>query len=606
MLLNTGAGFSAPTLIQLQQCCSLGFGDGDFNGDGHLDLAVGDGDIAVFLGNGKGTFQQAVDYGAGVGDGLVSIGDFNDDGKLDVIGINVTGELSVLLGNGDGTFGLPLNSSVGVYDTQAYVLTLADFNHDGKLDVAAFVTNSEASQQPQLEILLGNGDGTFSIGASYTFSFRPTVIAAGDLNGDGIPDLVVGISAGTNLTAFVPASVEVLLGNGDGTFQPPIITVAGNEVSSIAVADFNSDGKLDVALSNTGWNDVSLLLGNGDGTFQFPMQFSSGLTSMAGSPGGVLAVADFDGNGSPDLAVVTSGITILLSAGKSGSGALLAPATIAFGNENIGQTSAAQSSVLSNTSSAVLNIASIAISGPQGGDYQQTKTCGTRLDAGSNCAISITFSPQGVGARTAVIQITDNASNSPQVISLGGTGVATPDFTIGMPTGGTSATISAGGTATFNLALAPAGSFRGTVNFACSITPAVTPAPVCSVPASVSVTGSSATPVTVTVSTTAAGTASSGPSTFLPPATWLIAWMLFLGASTLLFIGKRRRLPALYLPLIALAFLVMSGCGGGNSSSTPPPPSTASKGTPAGTYTASINATSGSLSHQATLTVIVQ
>lgn len=597
MLLNTGAGFSAATLIPLQQCCSLGFVDGDFNGDGHLDLAVGDSYIAVFLGNDSGTFQPPVDYGVGVGNGPVSIGDFNDDGKLDVIGINVSGELSVLLGNGDGTFGLPVNSSVGVYATQAYALALADFNHDGKLDVAAFVTNPEAPQQPQLEILSGNGDGTFSIGASYTFPFRPTTIAVGDLNGDGIPDLVVGISVTT------PASVEVLLGNGDGTFQPPIITAAGNEISSIAVADFNGDGKLDVALSNTGWNDVSLLLGNGNGTFQFPMQFSSGLESIGVGPTGVLAVADFDGNGSPDLAVVeANGITIMLSAGKSGSGALLAPTTIAFGNQNVGQTSAVQTSILNNTSSAVLNIAGIAISGPQSGDYQQTNTCGSSLDAGSNCTISITFSPQGAGVRTAVIQITDNAPNFPQVIGIGGTGVATPDFTIGMPTGGTSSTISAGGTATFNLALTPAGSFSGMVNLACSITPAVTPAPVCIVPASVSVSGSSATSVTVTVATTAAGTASSSPSAFFPPTIWLIEWMLVLGASYLLLAGTRRR--AVYLPLTALVFL-MSGCGGGNSSSTTPP-STASTGTPAGTYTASITATSGSLSHQATLTVIVQ
>ncbi|MGB8583900.1 MAG: hypothetical protein WCD47_24010 [Candidatus Sulfotelmatobacter sp.] len=164
------------------------------------------------------------------------------------------------------------------------------------------------------------------------------------------------------------------------------------------------------------------------------------------------------------------------------------------------------------------------------------------------------------------------------------------------------AIISAGGTATFNLSLTPAGPFSGMVNLACSISPAVTPAPVCGVPASVNVTGSSAAPVTVTVSTTAAGSSSSGPFTFLPPTTWLIEWTLFLGALGLLFVGKRRRV--LYLPLMVLV-LLMPGCGGGNSSSTTPP-STASKGTPTGTYTASITATSGSLSHQVSLTVIVQ
>jgi hypothetical protein len=334
------------------------------------------------------------------------------------------------------------------------------------------------------------------------------------------------------------------------------------------------------------------------------MQFSSGLASIGIGPSGALAVADFDGNGNPDLAVVeANGVTLLLSAGKSGSGALLAPTTLAFGNENVGQTSAAQISILSNTSSAVLNIAGIAISGPQSGDYEQTNTCGTSLGAGTNCAITVTFSPQGTGVRTAVIQITDNASNSPQMIGLSGTGMVAPDFTIGMPTGGSSSTISAGGTATFNLTLSPAGSFSGTVKLACSISPAVTSAPVCGVPASVNVTGSSAAPVTVTVSTTAAGSSSSGPFTFLPPITWPIERTLFLAALSLLFVGKQRR-RALYVPLIVLVFLML-GCGGGNSSSTPPP-SIASKGTLAGTYTASITATSGSLSHQVALTVIVQ
>lgn len=598
LLLNTGAGFSAATLVPLQQCCSLGLGDGDFNGDGHLDLAVGDSDIAVFLGNGNGTFQPPADYGAGLGNGPVAVGDFNYDGKLDVLGANYNG-VAVLLGNGDGTFSLPVNSAAGA---SAYSFAVADFNHDGKLDVAVLDPVGETSES-QLAVLLGNGDGTFSQASAYAFPFQPTVIAVGDLNGDGIPDLVVGVSAGTNLTAFVPASVEVLLGNGDGTFQPPVTTTAGNEITSIAVADFNGDGKLDVALSNLGWNDVSLLLGNGNGTFQSPMQFSSGLVSIGVGPSGALAVADFDGNGSPDLAVVeANGVTILLSAGKNGSGALLAPAAIAFGNQNVGQTSAAQTSILTNTSSAVLNITSIAISGPQSGDYEQTNTCGTSIGAGINCAITVTFSPQGTGVRTAVIQITDGASNSPQMIGLSGTGIIAPNFTISMPTGGGSSTISAGGTATFNLTLSPAGSFSGMVNFACSISPAITPAPVCGVPASVNVTGISATPVTVTISTTAAGSSTGGPFIFSPPATWLIEWTLFLGALSLLFVGKRRRV--FYLPLMVLVFL-MPACGGGNSSSTPPP-STTSKGTPAGTYTASITATSGSLSHQVTLTVIVQ
>jgi hypothetical protein len=481
-----------------------------------------------------------------------------------------------------------VNTSV---NGSVYALTVADFNHDGKLDVAALVSNNTSSQAI---VFLGNGDGTFTAGASYGFPFPPDAIASGDLNGDGTPDLVVGVSNG-NDNGFVPDSVVVLLGKGDGTFQSPITTSAGNAVSSIAVTDFNLDGKQDVALSNAGWNDVSLLLGNGDGTFQAPVQYRAG--------GGQMVTADFDGNGSPDLAVIeANGVALLLSAGNSGSAALVSPTALGFGNQNVGQASTIQTAILSNTNSSALSITGIAVSGAQSGDYQQSTTCGTSLPAGGSCTISVTFTPQAAGLRTAMIQISDSAFNSPQTISLSGTGVAAPGFTLGTASGGSStATISAGQTATFNLVLSPVGSFSGTVNLTCGITPAATPAPVCGVPASVSLAGGSNAAVTVTVGTTASGSASGGPARSFPPGIVFVELITF-AASVLLFASRRSR--SLCIPAIVLAFVALTGCGG-SSSSSPPPPTTL-PGTPAGTYTATVTATSGSLSQQETLTVIVQ
>src|SRR5262249_57159554 len=118
---------------------------------------------------------------------------------------------------------------------------------------------------------------------------------------DGIVDLIIGSQAGFG---GIPSNVTVLLGNGNGTFQNPIVTTAGNGISSIAISDFNLDGKQDVVIANTGWNDVSLLLGNGDGTLQPSIQFYLGNSFGNLNPVyNALAVADFDENGGPDVAV---------------------------------------------------------------------------------------------------------------------------------------------------------------------------------------------------------------------------------------------------------------------------------------------------------------
>jgi hypothetical protein len=586
LLLNNGAGFGQATSIQLQV-------DGtdpvaaDFNGDGKMDLAVGGAGVAILLGNGDGTFQPEVDYGSGM-TGPVAVADFNNDGRIDVLGIGRVGDLAVILGNGDGSFGLPLNSPVG-NNSQAIAMAVADFNQDGKLDVAALVVSGYPSQW-QFEILLGKGDGTFSIGAGYSLETNTATIASGDLNGDGIPDIVIG--APDN-------SIEVFLGNGDGTFQSPITTVTGNGIYSIVFADFDLDGKQDVAFTNANWSDVTLLLGNGDGTFKTPLQFS-GLGAQFTDKNNALSVADFDGNGSPDIAEENSGgVFLLLSAGMHGSAALVSPPVLAFGGVSVGQTSAVQTVILTNTNSAALSITGLSVTGSQSGDFTQTNSCGTSLSAGATCMVNIVFTPQAAGTYAAVIRIMDSAFNSPQIINLSGTGVAAPDFTFGVaPGGSSSSTISAGGTATFGLAITPTGLFSGTVSLTCNVTPVVTPAPICSIPNSVSLSGASSTAVTVKVTTTAAVSAGGRPFADLPTSLWFTGWALALSASGLMLLGRKRRL--VYAPMFVLALVVTGGCGGNSS------PTSTIKGTPAGKYTVTATATSGSLSHQAALTVIVQ
>ncbi len=211
----------------------------DFNGDGIPDLASADGNVQ--LGNGDGTFKTVTGWTNALGFGGVqffAVGDFNGDGKPDLLippGPSSSSTIAhLLLGDGDGTFqsAVPVNLGVSIQS-----VVVADVNGDGKQDLVGF--NSTGGG---LLVFLGKGDGTFTAGASYpTVSRLPTL---GDFNGDGRVDLV-----------FVDLSgaVQVLIGNGDGTFQPAVITPGATGRFLAAVGDFNGDGKLDLAVgSSTG------------------------------------------------------------------------------------------------------------------------------------------------------------------------------------------------------------------------------------------------------------------------------------------------------------------------------------------------------------------
>ena len=211
--------------------------------------------------------------------------------------------MGVRLGNGDGTFQAEITYPVS---GAPYSVIVADLNSDGKLDVAVSDFGAEGGPQG-VEILLGNGDGTFKGTKRYDGGDQPTQLAVADFNGDGWADLAVANRSDNK--------VSVLLGNGDGSFQPPRKYDVGQTPMFVAVGDFNLDGRLDMVVANNGNNSVSVLLGNGDGTFQ--KGYSIKVDNGAYGPYSIV-VADFNGDKKPDLAVTNfsdGSVSVLLGKG---------------------------------------------------------------------------------------------------------------------------------------------------------------------------------------------------------------------------------------------------------------------------------------------------
>jgi len=302
----------------------------DVNGDSKLDLLVancgpigintcshGTGVMGVLLGNGDGTFQPVVTYGSGgIGAVSVVVADVNGDGKPDLLVANecgtssncLPGSVALLVGNGDGTFQAATAFDVGnAIDS----IAVADVNGDGKQDVLG----GGGGENNNVGVLLGNGDGTFQPVVTYSSGGNTALsVAVADVNGDGKPDLLVGNQCDTSINC-AHGLVGVLLGTGDGTFQPAVSYDAGGTgAGSVAVADVNGDGKADLVIAIAFYNTVAVLLGNGDGTFQMATTYDSG---------GILprsvAAADLNGDGKPDVAVSNfCGNTIDCLPGKVG------------------------------------------------------------------------------------------------------------------------------------------------------------------------------------------------------------------------------------------------------------------------------------------------
>ena len=446
----------------------------DFNGDGYADLAVTDGSqILVYLSKGDGTFQSAVAYPVPSSGNSIVLGDFNGDGVTD-IAVGETNGVAVLLGNGNGTFQTAVSTP---YNPGMTLAQAGDFNGDGKMDLVG--RNSSGNY-----VFTGNGDGTFNGPLSLAIAAADAAVAAADFNSDGVADIALpdGGSAG------VPPFVDVFLSGAAASVFP------GSP--NFGQVDVGAPGQPPLSLVLTSIGDVALSVPSvattGDysqintctTTLSYEATCQISVTFKPTAPGtrvGTVTITDNSITGPQVVPLTGTGLAPVAS---------LSPATLSFGNQQVGGASAAQNVTLSNTGAAPLAIASITISS----NFSQTNNCGSAVAAGGSCTFSVSFTPGILGPITGTLNVADdnNGTNgSIQSVSLSGTGVQPA---VGLSTGGlgfgdeslntTSAaqpvTLTNSGTATVTLS-----DITATANFAiaagttCTPTTALNPGGIC-------------------------------------------------------------------------------------------------------------------------------
>jgi Bacterial Ig-like domain (group 3)/FG-GAP-like repeat len=283
---------------------------GDLNGDGNVDLVVAsycepdqtcgsDGNVAVLLSDPAEEYRLSSTYTMGAGIVAIKLVDVNGDKQLDMVALNRPDKtLSIRLGAGDGTFGdlitIPLSAS-------PTAVALADFNKDGNIDLAVLEDcgSASCSTPGAVEFLAGSGDGNFQSVSTYTVGYSPVALAAGKISASGNDDLVIANRCGGD-SSCTSSTATLLFGDGTGAFKAGSDVALDNSPASLALADLQGQGVLNLVFSYSNKNAVAVMTGNGDGSFQ------AGVLYPVGNAPGALAIADYNGDGIPDVAVANT------------------------------------------------------------------------------------------------------------------------------------------------------------------------------------------------------------------------------------------------------------------------------------------------------------
>jgi hypothetical protein len=550
--------------------------------------------------------------------------------------------VGVLLGNGDGTFQTAVTyDSGGIF---ANSVVIGDVNGDGKLDLAVVNGSTTGADAGNVGVLLGNGDGTFQPVAIYPRDPRGGYgagsVALMDVNGDGKPDVVVSNCSTSAIgCAHSDGDVAVLLGKGDGTFQPPTIATTygsgGTTPFGVAVGDVNGDSRPDIVAANcvgsqcgSGLGELGVLINTSVGStataltsspnpssFGQAVTFTATVTSHFFKFQPTRTVTFFDGatnigssplNGSGVATLTTSTLAVgthsmtatyngdanftastspALQQVVQGAVVSLSPTSLNFGDQTVGVASAAKMVTLQNTGNVNLSITSIQITGANSGDFKGS-ACPSSLAPQASCQISVTFTPAAAGTRTAALIVADSAANSPQSIPLTGVGSTAPNYTVSANP--TSVTVNPGSAANYVITITPLNGYDGTVTINCasSLPSGVT----CNTPTI----APGKTQATLTVST-------AGPSAAMVAtpdvnsrqgASNLWASLSGVGLVGMILAGdwkkRNRRGMGIMLGILAVVMiLALVGCGGGSISGG----GGGGGGTPAGTYPLQVVAT---------------